>query len=180
LPRPADGVLWEGWSRSSTPITTRPAPVLDLDDPIHGDNPLTAAAIAAEAGVDDYMAEALGTLNIMRLANAHTAILSGVIFNAIIIVLHPAGLARRPLQAMGAQETFRRNIAVFGVGGVKLPKPPVRGSLLVSLDSQGPSARPAVQSTFSTPIDPIRPCRRWCRPAVNFASGFHGTSRKAE
>jgi potassium-transporting ATPase ATP-binding subunit len=65
---------------------------------------------------------ALKTLNVMRLANPHSAILSAVIFNAIIIVLLvPLALRGVRFKAAGAQEIFRRNIAVFGVGGVIAP-----------------------------------------------------------
>jgi K+-transporting ATPase ATPase B chain len=177
---------------------------------ITGDNPLTAAAIAAEAGVDDFMAQAtpqnklelirreqgegrmvamtgdgttaakeagnmvdldsnptklleiveigkqllmtrgalttfsiandvakyfaivpamfvlampqLAPLNVMRLATPESAILSAVIFNALIIValvpLALRGIAYRPL---GAAAILRRNLLIYGVGGVLLP-----------------------------------------------------------
>jgi K+-transporting ATPase ATPase B chain len=65
---------------------------------------------------------ALGTLNIMGLSNAHSAILSAVIFNAIIIVLLvPLALRGVRFKAAGAQEILRRNIAIFGVGGLIAP-----------------------------------------------------------
>ena len=151
---------------------------------ITGDNPLTAAAIAAEAGVDDFMAQAtpeaklkrireeqaaghlvamtgdgtndapalaqadvgvamntgtqaareagiyvapgargpLETLNIMKLHSPESAILSAVIFNALIIIaliplaLH--GIAYRP---MGAAAVLRRNLLIYGLGGVIAP-----------------------------------------------------------
>ena len=162
---------------------------------ITGDNPLTAAAIALEAGVDEFMAEvtpeekmarikteqsggnlvamtgdgtndapalaqadvgvamntgtqaakeavandvakyfaivpamfqgvfpALKTLNIMKLDNPHSAILSAVIFNAIIIVLLiPLALRGVKFKAMGAQAILRRNILIYGVGGIVAP-----------------------------------------------------------
>jgi K+-transporting ATPase ATPase B chain len=176
---------------------------------ITGDNPQTAAAIAAEAGVDDFLAEAtpedkmalikreqalgklvamntgtaaakeagnmvdldsnptklieiveigkqllmtrgaltmfsiandvakyfaiipamfvlafpqLAVLNVMRLATPESAILSAVIFNAVVIIalipLALRGVAYRPL---GAAAVLRRNLLVYGLGGVVIP-----------------------------------------------------------
>jgi len=65
---------------------------------------------------------ALKTLNIMDLNNAHSAILSAVIFNAIIIVLLiPLALRGVKFRPMGAAEILRRNLLIFGVGGVIAP-----------------------------------------------------------
>jgi K+-transporting ATPase ATPase B chain len=65
---------------------------------------------------------ALGTLNIMKLHNPHTAILSAVIFNAIIIVLLiPLALRGVKFKAMGATAILRRNILIYGVGGIIAP-----------------------------------------------------------
>jgi len=62
---------------------------------------------------------ALKTLNIMHLSNAHSAILSAVIFNALIIVfLIPLALRGVKFRPMGAAEILRRNLLIFGVGGV--------------------------------------------------------------
>jgi K+-transporting ATPase ATPase B chain len=64
----------------------------------------------------------LGVLNVMRLATPESAILSAVIFNALIIIalipLALRGIAYRPL---GAAAVLRRNLLVYGVGGVVLP-----------------------------------------------------------
>jgi K+-transporting ATPase ATPase B chain len=64
----------------------------------------------------------LQALNVMRLATPESAILSAVIFNAaIIIALIPLalkGIAYRPL---GAAAVLRRNLLVYGIGGVVLP-----------------------------------------------------------
>jgi K+-transporting ATPase ATPase B chain len=64
----------------------------------------------------------LGVLNIMRLATPQSAILSAVIFNAVIIIglipLALRGIAYRPL---GAAAVLRRNLLIYGVGGVVLP-----------------------------------------------------------
>jgi K+-transporting ATPase ATPase B chain len=65
---------------------------------------------------------ALKTLNIMKLDNPHSAILSAVIFNAIIIVmLIPLALRGVKFKAMGAQAILRRNILIYGLGGVIAP-----------------------------------------------------------
>src|SRR6185436_2085368 len=64
----------------------------------------------------------LGVLNVMRLATPESAILSAVIFNAVIIIglipLALRGIAYRPL---GAAAILRRNMLVYGLGGVILP-----------------------------------------------------------
>jgi K+-transporting ATPase ATPase B chain len=65
---------------------------------------------------------ALHTLNIMRLANSHSAILSAVIFNAIIIViLIPLALRGVKFRAENASATLRRNLLIYGVGGLITP-----------------------------------------------------------
>jgi potassium-transporting ATPase ATP-binding subunit len=64
----------------------------------------------------------LKTLNVMKLDNPHSAILSAVIFNAIIIVLLiPLALRGVKFRAMGAQSILRRNILIYGLGGVIAP-----------------------------------------------------------
>jgi K+-transporting ATPase ATPase B chain len=64
----------------------------------------------------------LGALNVMGLASPESAILSAVIFNALIIValipLALKGIAYRPV---GAAALLRRNLLVWGVGGLVLP-----------------------------------------------------------
>jgi K+-transporting ATPase ATPase B chain len=65
---------------------------------------------------------ALDTLNIMKLDNPHSAILSAVIFNALIIVaLIPLALRGVKFRAMGAAAVLRRNILIYGVGGIIAP-----------------------------------------------------------
>jgi len=65
---------------------------------------------------------ALDKLNIMKLSNPHSAILSAVIFNAIIIVLLiPLALRGVKFRAANAQAILRRNILIYGVGGVIAP-----------------------------------------------------------
>jgi len=64
----------------------------------------------------------LKTLNIMKLDNPHSAILSAVIFNAVIIVLLiPLALRGVKFKALGAQAILRRNILIYGLGGLIAP-----------------------------------------------------------
>src|SRR6202045_4785544 len=64
----------------------------------------------------------LKTLNIMKLDNPHSAILSAVIFNAVIIViLIPLALRGVKFKAMGATAILRRNLSIYGLGGVVAP-----------------------------------------------------------
>jgi K+-transporting ATPase ATPase B chain len=64
----------------------------------------------------------LKTLNIMALHSPETAILSAVIFNALVIVaLIPLALRGVRFRAAGATSILRRNVFVFGVGGVAVP-----------------------------------------------------------
>ncbi len=65
---------------------------------------------------------ALNTLNVMGLATPDSAILSAVIFNALVIIalipLALKGVAYRPL---GAAAILRRNLLVYGIGGLIVP-----------------------------------------------------------
>ena len=64
----------------------------------------------------------LTTLNFMRLATPESAILSAVIFNAlIIIVLIPLALRGVPYRAVGAAQVLRDNLLIYGVGGIIAP-----------------------------------------------------------
>jgi K+-transporting ATPase ATPase B chain len=64
----------------------------------------------------------LNQLNIMRLSTPHSAILSAVIFNALIIVaLIPLALRGVKYEPRSAQALLRRNLLVYGVGGVIVP-----------------------------------------------------------
>jgi len=64
----------------------------------------------------------LNSLNVMHLANPHSAILSAVIFNAIVIVaLIPLALRGVKFRAMGAAAVLRRNLMIYGVGGIIAP-----------------------------------------------------------
>jgi K+-transporting ATPase ATPase B chain len=64
----------------------------------------------------------LNSLNIMRLATPQSAILSAVIFNAVIIIaLIPLALRGITYKPLGAAAILRRNLLVYGLGGVILP-----------------------------------------------------------
>ena len=64
----------------------------------------------------------LRALNIMRLGNPHSAILSAVIFNALVIVaLIPIALRGVKFRALSAAAVLRRNLLVYGVGGLIAP-----------------------------------------------------------
>jgi len=64
----------------------------------------------------------LGVLNIMHLATPESAILSAVIFNAmIIILLIPLALRGVPYRAVGAARLLRDNLLIYGLGGLIAP-----------------------------------------------------------
>jgi K+-transporting ATPase ATPase B chain len=65
---------------------------------------------------------ALGALNVMGLASPNSAILSAVIFNALVIVfLIPLALKGVTYRAIGAAALLRRNVLIYGVGGLIVP-----------------------------------------------------------
>jgi K+-transporting ATPase ATPase B chain len=64
----------------------------------------------------------LRALNIMRLSSPESAILSAVIFNAVIIVvLVPLALRGVKFRAIGAGALLRRNLLIYGLGGIAAP-----------------------------------------------------------
>ena len=64
----------------------------------------------------------IAPLNIMRLHSPNSAILSAVIFNALIIIaLIPLALRGVKFRPLGAVEILRRNLLIYGVGGVIVP-----------------------------------------------------------
>jgi K+-transporting ATPase ATPase B chain len=66
----------------------------------------------------------LRALNFIGLSNPHSAILAAVIFNALIIVaLIPISLRGVRYRPSGAAELLRRNLLIYGVGGVIVPFP---------------------------------------------------------
>ncbi len=65
---------------------------------------------------------ALDRLNVMGLDNPHSAILSAVIFNALVIVaLIPLALRGVKFRALSAAAVLRRNLFVYGLGGIAVP-----------------------------------------------------------
>jgi len=65
---------------------------------------------------------ALNALNVMGLATPQSAIMSAVIFNALIIVfLIPLALRGVKYRAVGAATLLRRNVVVYGLGGIAIP-----------------------------------------------------------
>ena len=64
----------------------------------------------------------LAVLNIMQLASPQSAILSAIIFNALIIIaLIPLALKGVAYRAIGAGALLRRNLMIYGVGGIIIP-----------------------------------------------------------
>ena len=77
-------------------------------------------AIVPAAFVTTY--PQLSALNVMQLASPTSAILSAVVFNALIIVLLiPLALKGVAYRAVGAAALLRRNLTVYGLGGVIVP-----------------------------------------------------------
>ena len=69
----------------------------------------------------------LGALNIMRLTTPNSAILSAVIFNALIIVLLiPLAIKGVKYRALGAGRLLRRNLLIYGLGGIIVPFPSIK------------------------------------------------------
>src|SRR5713101_7073129 len=67
---------------------------------------------------------AIGALNVMRLHSPESAVLAAVIFNALIIIaLIPLALRGVSYKPMSAAALLRRNILVYGVGGIIAPFP---------------------------------------------------------
>ena len=64
----------------------------------------------------------LGALNVMHLRTPQSAILSAVIFNALIIIaLIPLALRGVPYRPLGAAALLQRNLLIYGVGGIVAP-----------------------------------------------------------
>ncbi|HWX70730.1 MAG TPA: potassium-transporting ATPase subunit KdpB [Steroidobacteraceae bacterium] len=64
----------------------------------------------------------LNALNVMRLASPYSAILSAIIFNALIIVaLIPLALKGVRYRPLGAATLLRRNLLIYGLGGIIVP-----------------------------------------------------------
>ena len=90
---------------------------------------------------------AIAPLNVMHLASPLSAILSAVIFNALIIValipLALRGVAYRPI---GAAAMLRRNLFIYGLGGVLIP---FIGIKLIDLSSTPSTSSEAMKTLIS-------------------------------
>lgn len=70
---------------------------------------------------------AIAPLNVMRLGTPQSAILSAVVFNAVIIVaLIPLALRGVRFRPMGAAATLQRNLMIYGLGGLLVPFPGIK------------------------------------------------------
>ena len=77
-------------------------------------------AIVPAAFVSTY--PQLAALNVMHLTSPTSAVLSAVIFNALIIMfLIPLAIKGVPYRALGAATLLRRNLLIYGLGGVLVP-----------------------------------------------------------
>ena len=64
----------------------------------------------------------LQTLNVMRLSTPQSAILSAIIFNALIIIaLIPLALRGVTYRPLGASKILTRNLLIYGIGGIAVP-----------------------------------------------------------
>jgi K+-transporting ATPase ATPase B chain len=69
----------------------------------------------------------IGPLNVMRLASPQSAILSAVVFNALIIIaLIPLALKGVRFRPLAAGALLRRNLLIYGLGGIVLPFPGIK------------------------------------------------------
>ena len=65
---------------------------------------------------------AMAALNVMKLASPQSAILSAIIFNALVIIaLIPLALKGVPYRPLGAVAVLRRNLLIYGLGGLVAP-----------------------------------------------------------
>ena len=81
----------------------------------------------------------LDDLNVMNLGTPESAIISAIIFNALVIpALVPLALRGVKYRAIGATALLRRNLLIYGLGGVILP---FIGIKLIDLVVHNPSAR---------------------------------------
>jgi K+-transporting ATPase ATPase B chain len=64
----------------------------------------------------------IAPLNVMKLASPYSAILSAVIFNAVIIIaLIPLALKGVKFRPLGAKVILQRNLVIYGLGGILIP-----------------------------------------------------------
>jgi K+-transporting ATPase ATPase B chain len=64
----------------------------------------------------------LDRINVLRLYTPQSAVLSAVVFNALVIIaLVPLALRGVRFQAVGAAALLRRNLLIYGLGGLVVP-----------------------------------------------------------
>jgi K+-transporting ATPase ATPase B chain len=81
-----------------------------------------AATYAAAVGADEFGNGPLDKLNIMDLGTPESAIISAIVFNALIIpLLVPLALRGVRYRAVGAAAILRRNMVIYGLGGIIAP-----------------------------------------------------------
>jgi K+-transporting ATPase ATPase B chain len=69
----------------------------------------------------------MAALNVMHLSSPASAVLAALIFNALIIpLLIPLALRGVRFRPAGATALLRRNMLIYGVGGVLLPFPAIK------------------------------------------------------
>ena len=69
-----------------------------------------------------FAAAGIGSLNIMGLASAQSAVLSALIYNALIIpALIPLALKGVKFRPLSADQLLGRNILIYGLGGIIAP-----------------------------------------------------------
>jgi K+-transporting ATPase ATPase B chain len=83
---------------------------------------LALVAITKPMGLYLVRFPAIAPLNIMRLDSPASAILSAVIFNALIIIaLIPPALRGVAYKPVGALAILQRNLLIYGLGGIVIP-----------------------------------------------------------
>ena len=103
---------------------------------------------------------ALDRLNVMHLASPASAILSAVIFNALIIVaLIPLALRGVKFRAAGAAAVLRRNLLIYGLGGLVAP---FIGIKLIDLVVTRTGSQVMRQPTAARPAGSMRRVHRRC------------------
>lgn len=69
----------------------------------------------------------MAALNVMQLSSPANAVIAALVFNALIIpLLIPLALRGVRFRPMGATALLRRNMLVYGLGGVILPFPAIK------------------------------------------------------
>ena len=115
----------------------------------------------------------LNSLNVMHLGDPKSAILSAVIFNALIIpALVPLALRGVKYRAIGATALLRRNLLIYGLGGMILP---FVGHQAHRPDRAQPARR--LSSRAGALPDPARHGRRRRQDLPHAAGGARGARR---